>query len=153
MTLVHLMFCKPFTETRHGIYLTKKLDEYQNKRRGSTNNTHKTILECNIKMHLMLVSTNSHFLKFSYREIFISTVEVWHQQSMYKNRAIDSTVVTKRTLFPQLRRNWKPNTNSAVLNIGLRQWFSILSQFVKDATLAIVVNREYQKYSLSISWF
>ena len=32
----------------------KKLDEYrnnQNKRRGSTNNTHKTILECNVKMH------------------------------------------------------------------------------------------------------
>ena len=43
------------------------------------------------------------------------------QQSMYKNRAIDSTVVTKRTLFPQLRRNWKPNTNSAALYIGLRQ--------------------------------
>ena len=25
---VHFMFCKSFTETRHGIYLTKKLDEY-----------------------------------------------------------------------------------------------------------------------------
>ena len=54
------------------------------------------------------------------------------QQSMYKNRAIDSTVVTKRTLFPQLQRNWKPNTNSAVLNIGLRQYFAISPWFIKD---------------------
>ena len=70
---------------------------------------------------------------------------------MYKNRAIDSTVVTKRILFPQLQRNWKPNTNSAVLNIGLQQYVPISPWFIKLQCFAIVVNRENQKYHLSIS--